>query len=266
MRVLRGSGAHGLTGMAPVRPLDAGRLRVVRPLLALHPEALRAFNRAHALPWREDPTNQAPGTRNDLRRRLLDLEARAQDPCGYLAALAERLRRRLERRDAGLRAAILGAAQVLAPGGRGARPARRPEHARRNRPRRRLAHAGEHHRCRLGRHVVRRPPPRTRRRAAGGGRRARPAPAARAAHHAALGLARAAHVAPAGALPPGVRARGARATCARPCSPRRVSAPSKPYSTPSAWARHRSYAGWRRGIASYPMAGGRGGRGRGSPG
>lgn len=95
LRLLRGSGAFGLAAMAPARPLDAGRLTVVRPLLSFHPDALKAWNRAQGHAWREDVTNQGPGARNDVRRRLLLLEARHADASVALADLAARLRRRV---------------------------------------------------------------------------------------------------------------------------------------------------------------------------
>ncbi len=115
-RLLRGSGPHGLTGMRPTRTLDGGRLRVVRPLLGVHPERLRAWSRSVGLAWREDPTNRLPGERNDLRRRLEALEARSVDATATLAALARRLEARLERRHGALRIAVAAATHLHAPG------------------------------------------------------------------------------------------------------------------------------------------------------
>ena len=57
MRLMRGTGLDGLSGMAPVRRLGDDLL-LVRPLLRTPPEVLAAHNREHGLePW-EDPTNR----------------------------------------------------------------------------------------------------------------------------------------------------------------------------------------------------------------
>jgi hypothetical protein len=88
----------------------------VRPLLDVHPEALRAWNRAHGLAWREDPTNALPGDRNDVRRRLLALEAGRADTPRRLADLAGRLKSRVERRTHALAARLETALERHAPG------------------------------------------------------------------------------------------------------------------------------------------------------
>ncbi len=81
MRLIRGSGPVGLAGMRPVRPLveDAGdgsaappRMHLVRPLLEVTREEIRAYLRGAGLPWREDPTNQDLGrVRNRIRHVVL---------------------------------------------------------------------------------------------------------------------------------------------------------------------------------------------------
>jgi tRNA(Ile)-lysidine synthase len=116
LRLLRGSGAWGLGGIPAARALDGGRLGVVRPLLDVHPEALRAWNRAQGLAWREDQTNVLPGDRNDVRRRLLALEAGRADTPRRLADLAGRLKTRVERRAHALAARLETALERHAPG------------------------------------------------------------------------------------------------------------------------------------------------------
>lgn len=116
VRLLRGSGAHGLAGIPERRALDGGRLTVVRPLLDVHPEALRAFNRAQGLPWREDPTNAGPGERNEARQRLTALQARAPDALRTLADLTRRLRQRLADRRRRLEQRLSGLVAPAVPG------------------------------------------------------------------------------------------------------------------------------------------------------
>jgi len=81
MRLIRGSGPVGLAGMRPVRLLVEGsaessaalpRIHLVRPLLEVTREEVRAFLRAAGLPWREDPTNRdLDRMRNRIRHGLL---------------------------------------------------------------------------------------------------------------------------------------------------------------------------------------------------
>jgi tRNA(Ile)-lysidine synthase len=82
LRILRGAGARGLSGIPPRRG------RIVRPLLDRGREEGLAWLAALGLPWREDPTNRSPRhARNRLR-----LEA-----WPVLAALAPSLERSLAR-------------------------------------------------------------------------------------------------------------------------------------------------------------------------
>lgn len=90
MRLLRGSGLVGLAGIPWQRPLHPN-LTVIRPLLEVEPEVLRAWLEAKGIPWREDVTNQdVSRDRAAMRARLERTHART------LAELAGRLRRRLE--------------------------------------------------------------------------------------------------------------------------------------------------------------------------
>ncbi len=96
LRLLRGSGLRGLTGIPARRSLAPG-LTVVRPLLEIEPPALRRYLLEHGLPWRDDPTNQDLSiARNAVRARLARREARGH--ASTLVALAARLRRRLRQR------------------------------------------------------------------------------------------------------------------------------------------------------------------------
>lgn len=75
-RVLRGSGLAGLAGIAASD--DAG---LVRPLLPFWRGELARWARAHALRWRDDPTNRHLGpARNRLRRQVLPLLERTVAP------------------------------------------------------------------------------------------------------------------------------------------------------------------------------------------
>ncbi|MDT8343974.1 MAG: tRNA lysidine(34) synthetase TilS [Thermohalobaculum sp.] len=89
MRLGRGSGADGLSGMA-----EAGRQRGVlwlRPLLGLRRAALRAFLAARGIGWIDDPTNaDRASLRVRVRAAMAALEAAGIAP-GMIAASAARL-------------------------------------------------------------------------------------------------------------------------------------------------------------------------------
>ena len=71
IRLLRGSGLRGLGG---IRLLTPGEPRLVRPLLEIPREQLRAAARTASLSWRDDPTNSDPSIlRNRIRIVLLPL-------------------------------------------------------------------------------------------------------------------------------------------------------------------------------------------------
>jgi tRNA(Ile)-lysidine synthase len=84
LRLFRGAGLRGLSAMAPSRRLADG-VQLVRPLLAVSRDEVRAYRASLALPCCEDPTNQ------DLRYRRNAL--RALWP--QLLALSPQLERRL---------------------------------------------------------------------------------------------------------------------------------------------------------------------------
>jgi tRNA(Ile)-lysidine synthase len=98
LRTARASGPDGLAGMAPVREI-AG-LRLLRPLLAVPKERLRATLRAAGQPWIEDPSNRAP---RFARARLR--QSRPDPPSADAQAHAE-ARTALDRRTAAWLAAV----------------------------------------------------------------------------------------------------------------------------------------------------------------
>jgi len=100
MRLLRGTGAHGLVGIPPVRA--HGGVRVIRPLLQVPHVVLEAVLRAHNVAWREDPTNRDHAIlRNRVRHVLLPLlEGYNPDVRRTLSRLAEVVREEAAALDA----------------------------------------------------------------------------------------------------------------------------------------------------------------------
>jgi tRNA(Ile)-lysidine synthase len=75
LMAMRGSGPHGLAAIAPARPLGRGLL--LRPLLGISRDSLRARLARTALPWLQDPANADPRyDRNFIRQEVLPLLAR----------------------------------------------------------------------------------------------------------------------------------------------------------------------------------------------
>ncbi|HVY17768.1 MAG TPA: tRNA lysidine(34) synthetase TilS, partial [Rhodopila sp.] len=99
MRVLRGTRNDGIAGMSAVREVQG--LRLLRPLLSVHPARLREFLTRRGVEWVEDPSNRdrvalRPRLRQGLAAaswdRLLPAialagERRARDDAAIAAAL-----------------------------------------------------------------------------------------------------------------------------------------------------------------------------------
>ncbi|MFM8986871.1 MAG: tRNA lysidine(34) synthetase TilS, partial [Planctomycetia bacterium] len=102
-RILRGTGPAGLAGISPARTLCEG-VALLRPLLAVPRDDVRAFLTAEAEAWREDESNaDVRHARNFLRHEIL---ARcAAGPYPAVAAALVRLGSQAGRLAAALRSA-----------------------------------------------------------------------------------------------------------------------------------------------------------------
>jgi len=96
MRVIRGTGTRGLSGIYPVIELkdeyDEACGEVIRPILGVRRPELEQFLKDLGQPWREDSSNRNPKfTRNRVRHVLLSLLEREFNPsiADGLAELAE---------------------------------------------------------------------------------------------------------------------------------------------------------------------------------
>lgn len=99
LRLFRGAGLRGLAAMAPTRRLADG-IQLVRPLLALPRDDLRAWGASLALPSCEDPTNADPRFRRNALRalwpQLLALSPQLEQRLAQLADLVRDDDRALE--------------------------------------------------------------------------------------------------------------------------------------------------------------------------
>lgn len=81
MRLLRGAGLEGLSGIPPVRPADEARRAYIRPLLECTRAQIEAFARERRLTWREDPSNRDLAIlRNSIRHELIPCLIRDYNP------------------------------------------------------------------------------------------------------------------------------------------------------------------------------------------
>lgn len=112
MRLARGSGIDGLTGMSASRLLGReAHCRLVRPLLGVDAARLRATLQAHGRAWIEDPSNDCDRfERVRLRKAFAPLQA-AGLTAGKIALSARRLERARAALEAG--ADALGTAAEL---------------------------------------------------------------------------------------------------------------------------------------------------------
>lgn len=89
-RLSRGSGARGLAGMSPRTTI--GGLAILRPLLNVRREELRAHLRSIDQPWREDSSNASDRYLRNRIRRLLDSNQSLHLPLIELANSCRALR------------------------------------------------------------------------------------------------------------------------------------------------------------------------------
>ena len=90
MRMLAGSAADGLAGMAPLVVRNA--VRVLRPLLGVAPEDLRDVLRALGRSWIEDPSNHDPRWQR-ARLREMRRDSPGRGPATLALARSARCRR-----------------------------------------------------------------------------------------------------------------------------------------------------------------------------
>jgi len=104
MRLLRGSGSRGLSGIAPVL-----EYAVIRPLIDVRRKEIEAYLRERRLPHREDETNRdLRFLRNAVRRRLIPHLEKKYEP-----AIVEKLGRTAELLAADERALELHVRRIL---------------------------------------------------------------------------------------------------------------------------------------------------------
>ena len=114
LRLGRGSGIDGLAAMAPVAELDGARL--LRPLLAVPKERLRAFLKARGQDWIEDPSNRDPAHARVRIRALLPTLAGEGMDARRLAATASRMSRARAALEEAAAKILAGAATVYPAG------------------------------------------------------------------------------------------------------------------------------------------------------
>jgi tRNA(Ile)-lysidine synthase len=103
MRLARGSGVDGLAGMAPARPLDGdARVMLLRPLLSVAGERLRATLRSLSAEWIKDPSNDAMRFERVQVRKARDVLALLGIGNEKIALSARRLARAKAAIDAGV--------------------------------------------------------------------------------------------------------------------------------------------------------------------
>jgi tRNA(Ile)-lysidine synthase len=93
-RLVRGSSPAGLRGMVPQTTLSG--LTVLRPLLGVPREALRAYLASQQQDWREDVSNASPRYARNRIRRLLTARPRLTEPLLELGTDCRRLQNWLD--------------------------------------------------------------------------------------------------------------------------------------------------------------------------
>ncbi len=110
LRLGRGSGLYGLSGMAPVE-FRRG-LRVLRPLLSVSHERLVATLKARGQAWLDDPSNENERFGRVRARRILADLAPDGLEAARIADAAERLRRAREAVEAQVTGTLAGAVTI----------------------------------------------------------------------------------------------------------------------------------------------------------
>jgi len=108
LRLARGSGVDGLSDMAALR--ETGAVRLLRPLLSIAPDRLRAFLMEAGQPWIEDPSNRSQAYARPRLRGMAEVLAAEGWSAERAADTARRLgraRAALENAGAGLAAAAV---------------------------------------------------------------------------------------------------------------------------------------------------------------
>jgi tRNA(Ile)-lysidine synthase len=98
LRLARGSGVDGLSAMAPERRL--GPCRLLRPLLGISRQRLRAYLIREDIGWFDDPSNENPAFERVRMRRALRAFAAMGVNAASIARSAARLREAREALDA----------------------------------------------------------------------------------------------------------------------------------------------------------------------
>jgi tRNA(Ile)-lysidine synthase len=130
LRVARGSGLDGLSGMAPTAPFplpEFADLRIARPLLGVTHDRLVATLETRGQAWIADPSNENERFARVQIRSLMPALADAGLTRERIAAAAAHLRRAREAIDAGVAALIADAAELSPCGYALVRPSRLAE-------------------------------------------------------------------------------------------------------------------------------------------
>jgi tRNA(Ile)-lysidine synthase len=114
LRLARGSGLDGLSGMPAVR--EIAQCRILRPLLGVPRARLAAFLTSEAQPWIEDPGNASALYARSRLRRSAGLLAQEGLDGARLAATAGRLGRARTALEAAVADALSGAATLYPAG------------------------------------------------------------------------------------------------------------------------------------------------------
>jgi tRNA(Ile)-lysidine synthase len=131
LRVARGSGLDGLSGMAPIGPFPVAEhadLKLARPLLAFAHDRLIATLTARKQSWITDPSNENDRFARVQMRNLMPALSEAGITHTRIAAAATHLRRAREAIDTAV-AALIASAVELSPCGYGLVSTRRFQEA-----------------------------------------------------------------------------------------------------------------------------------------